>query len=233
MKKGNFQINGIPSILFGEPSNHLYLFIHGQSGCKEEAETFAEIAGGYGWQVLSIDLPEHGERKNEKHTFDPWHAVPDLLAVMSYAKSHWDWIAIRANSIGAWFSMLSFASENLKECLFVSPILDMHQLIQNMMLWADVSENQLELEHTIPTSFGQTLSWEYLSYVKKHPITKWSVPTEILYGGKDNLTEQSIVENFARYFGCRLTIMENGEHWFHTPEQLKVLDQWTINILQN
>jgi pimeloyl-ACP methyl ester carboxylesterase len=209
------------------------LFIHGQKGCKEEAEAFAKIAGSYGWQVLSIDLPGHGERKEEQNTFDPWHIVPELLTVMEYAKSNWNRIALRANSIGAWFSMLSFSNEDLKRCLFVSPILDMQQLISNMMLWAGVSEDQLRLEKTIPTSFGQTLSWEYLSYVKKHPITKWCFPTEILYGEKDNLTEHSIVENFTRHFGCSLTIMENGEHWFHTPEQLKFLDKWTSSSVEN
>ncbi|HEX9062915.1 MAG TPA: alpha/beta hydrolase [Clostridia bacterium] len=233
MKKEYFQIRGIPSVLWGEHSKNLFLFIHGQGGSKEEAETFAEIAGNYDWQVLSIDLPEHGERKEEKNTFDPWHTVPELLTVIKYAKSHWDSIALRATSIGAWFSMLSFANENLKRCLFVSPIVDMKQLIHNMMLWAGVTEDQLRLEKIIPTSFGQTLSWEYLSYVKKHPIIRWDFPTEILYGHKDNLTEHNIVENFTKHFGCRLTVLENGEHWFHTPEQLKVLDEWTIASLEN
>jgi pimeloyl-ACP methyl ester carboxylesterase len=233
MKKEYFKLQGIPTVVWGEPSKNLYLFIHGQGGCKEEAEAFAEIACCYGWQVLSIDLPEHGEREGEKSTFDPWHAVPELLTVMEYIKLHWNCIALRANSIGAWFSMLSFANENLKKCLFVSPILDMHQLIQNMMLWAGVSEGQLQLEQKIPTSFGQTLSWEYLCYVKKHPITKWSFPTEILYGDKDNLTEYNVVDNFTKRFVCRLNVMENGEHWFHTPEQLEVLDKWTSALFEN
>lgn len=232
MKKEYFNIQGIPAILLGEHSKSLYLFIHGQGGCKEEAEPFAEIAGTYGWQVLGIDLPEHGERREERNSFDPWHVVPELLTVMNHAKSRWDRIAIRANSIGAWFSMLSFADDDLEKCLFVSPILDMHKLIQNMMLWAGVSEDQLRLEQTIPTSFGQTLSWEYLTYVKEHPITNWDIPTEILYGDKDNLTEYSIVEDFTRNFRCRLTVMENGEHWFHTPEQLKVLDKWTSSSFE-
>ena len=26
--------------------------------------------------------------------------------------------------------------------------------------------------------------------------------------------------------GAALTVMENGEHWFHTPEQLAVLREW-------
>jgi pimeloyl-ACP methyl ester carboxylesterase len=233
MKREHFQIQGIPSILWGEPSRNLFLFIHGQKGCKEEAESFAEIASCYGRQVLSIDLPGHGERKEEKNTSDPWHTVPELLTIMEYAKSNWNWIALRANSIGAWFSMLSFSNENIKSCLFVSPILDMQQLIYNMMLWAGVSEDRLRLEKTIPTSFGQTLSWEYLSYVKKHPIRKWGFPTGILYGDKDNLTEYSIVENFAKHFGCSLTVMENGEHWFHTPEQLRFLDKWTNSSFEN
>lgn len=227
MKKEIFKIQEVPAILWGEPSKHLYLFIHGQSGCKEEAETFSEIAGFYGWQVLSIDLPEHGERKNEINAFDPWHAVPELLSVMKYAKSHWDHIALRANSIGAWFSMLSLANENLEKCLFVSPILDMQQLIKNMMHWADVSEDRLRQEQTITTAFGQTLSWEYLTYVREHPIVKWDHPTEVLYGSKDNLTERHIVESFTSRFGCSLTVFEDGEHWFHTPEQLKALDNWT------
>lgn len=233
MKIEQFKINGIPSVLWGEPSDKLYLYIHGQGGCKEEAEHFAEIADCYGWQVLSIDLPEHGERKGEKNMFDPWHTVPELTMVMNYAKSNWSSISLMANSIGAWFSILSFANEKLEKCLFVSPILDMHRLIQNMMVWAGVTEAQLEKEQIIPTSFGQTLSWEYLSYVKKHPITKWSFPTEILYADKDHLTEPEVVMDFTKRFGCSLTIMENGEHWFHTPEQLKVLDKWIRGVFEN
>lgn len=233
MKKDYFQIHGIPSILWGETSKYLYLFIHGQGGSKEEADSFAEIAVEYGCQVLSIDLPEHGDRIAEKNTFNPWNAVPELVSVMNYAKSNWNWIALRADSIGAWFSMLSFANDNLQKCLFVSPILDMNQLIHTMMQWADVSEEMLQLQQTIPTSFGQTLSWEYLTYVKKHPIANWDFPTEILYGDKDNLIEYSIVKKFARNYGCHLTVMENGEHWFHTTEQLKVLQQWTIASFKN
>ncbi|MCC0655141.1 alpha/beta hydrolase [Clostridioides sp. ES-S-0005-03] len=232
MEKKYFQIHGIPSILWGNPSNKLYIYIHGQCGYKEEAEIFANIAVNHGWQVLSIDLPKHGERKEENISFDPWNVVPELLAIMKYAKSNWNQIALYANSIGAWFSMLSFENENLEECVFVSPILDMQQLISNMMLWANVSEEQLKHELIIPTSFGHTLSWEYLQYVKKHPITKWNTTTRILYGKHDELTELSVVEKFTRHFNCNLTVIENGEHWFNTQEQLKVLNKWTNTLFE-
>jgi pimeloyl-ACP methyl ester carboxylesterase len=100
-----------------------------------------------------------------------------------------------------------------------------------MMIWANVSELQLERELIIPTSFGQTLSWEYLSYAKRHPITKWNIPTEILYGEHDELIDYDVVEKFAQQFGCNLTVMKNGEHWFHTQEQLGILSDWVRNSL--
>lgn len=83
------QVNEIPAILWGKDSKKLYLYIHGQGGYKEEAEMFSKIVNQYGWQVLSIDLPEHGERKSEINSFDPWHVVPELSMIMEYAKSKW------------------------------------------------------------------------------------------------------------------------------------------------
>lgn len=223
------QVNEIPAILWGKDSKKLYLYIHGQGGYKEEAEMFSKIVNQYGWQVLSIDLPEHGERKNEINSFDPWHVVPELSMIMEYAKSRWEKISLFANSIGAWFSMLSFEKENFWNCLFVSPVVDMKKLIAKMMNWANVSETQLEKERIIPTDFGQTLSWEYWQYVLAHPILKWKIPTKILYGEKDHLVDRQIIEEFAYKFNCDLTIMKNGEHWFHTKQQLDVMHKWIKN----
>ena len=215
-----------PAILWGEAAKKVFLYIHGKSGCKEEAELLAQIACRKGWQVLSFDLPEHGERKNERNAFNPWMAVPEIKAVYQYAERNWSRISIYANSLGAWFSMLALAEKSLEKCLFVSPVLDMRKLIETMMEWAGVSPERLEKEGEIATDFGETLSWKYFIYAKEHPIETWNYPTEILYGGKDNLTEQQIVVDFAAKFYCRLTVMEAGEHWFHTKEQLDVLRRW-------
>lgn len=75
-------IDGIPAIILGVPSRKIYLYIHGQSGNKEEAQSIAEVICRYGYQVLSIDLPEHGKRKGEINSFDPWHIVPELTGVI-------------------------------------------------------------------------------------------------------------------------------------------------------
>lgn len=226
MIREQIKIGDVPAIVWGKPSKKGFLFIHGQGGNKEEAQAFAQIAEECGYQVMSMDLPEHGDRKGQEPPLDPWHAVPELKKVMEYAKGRWDRISLRATSIGAWLSLLSFPNERLENCLFVSPVLDMERLISNMMQWAGVSEERLERERVIPTTFGQTLSWEYLTYVKAHPIQSWDFPTRILYGTADDLVERDVVESFTGKFGSDLTVMEGGEHWFHTPEQLKVLENW-------
>lgn len=85
MKKLEFEIAGIPALLVGEPSERLYLYVHGKMGCKEEALDFAERACPAGYQVLAIDLPEHGQRKGRAEKLLPWVAVPELQAVYRYA----------------------------------------------------------------------------------------------------------------------------------------------------
>lgn len=224
--KRTTQICGIPAIVWGVSTEKVYLYIHGQGGCKEEAEMLSNIVCQYGWQVLSVDLPEHGDRKNEINTFVPWQVIPELSMIIEYAKCQWKHISLFANSIGAWFSLLSYGNERLENCFFISPVLDMRKLISKMMNWANVSEIQLEQEQIIPTDFGQTLSWEYWEYVLKHPIEKWGVPTKILYGENDNLTDFDCVQHFAKKYDCVLNILEDGEHWFHTEQQLDAMRRW-------
>lgn len=219
-------IQNIPSVLYGDSNKNLYLYVHGKMGCKEEAAGLAEIVCPKGYQVLSIDLPGHGERTAEMERFVPWEVVPELQAVYGFAQQRWKKISLYANSIGAYFSLLAFRDVKLEESLFVSPILDMEKLIRDMMGWAGVTQEQLMEVGEIPTTFGETLSWKYLTYAVEHRIAKWDSPTAILYAGQDHLTAWETVEDFARRFGCTVTVMENGEHWFHTEEQLAVLDTW-------
>lgn len=233
MEQQRVSIGEVPAIIWGKPSKRLFLYIHGQSGNKEEAATFAELVCQRGFQVLSMDLPEHGQRKSDTDTFDPRHAVPELKTVMKYAQKHWQDISLFANSIGAWFGMLSFGEERLDQCLLVSPVVDMKQLVSKMMKWANVSETQLQRELVIPTDFGQTLSWEYWQYILEHPITKWEFPTWILYGEQDHLIDRDWVEDFSQKFKCNLTVVESGEHWFHTEDQLKALESWVNENIPN
>lgn len=62
-------------------------------------------------------------------------------------------------------------------------------------------------------------------YVRENPI-KWSIPTKILYGSNDNLTSLETMRESVRKIGASLTVMDGGEHWFHTAEQMAFLDRW-------
>ena len=47
------------------------------------------------------------------------------------------------------------------------------------------------------------------------------MPTEILYGSTDNLQSIDTINEFVNDNGAGLTVMESGEHWFHTKEQMR------------
>lgn len=121
--------------------------------------------------------------------------------------------------------MLALQEKPLRSALLLSPVVDMEDLITNMMQWANVSEAQLKEAGEISTDFDETLSWQYLCWVREHPY-RWKVPTQVLYGAKDNLTSRAVLEQFKQQTGAHLTIMEEGEHWFHTELQLAVLQEW-------
>ena len=53
-------VEGIPAVLWGEPSDRIYIYVHGKQGYKEYAEAFAKVAEEKGYQTLSFDLPIWG-----------------------------------------------------------------------------------------------------------------------------------------------------------------------------
>jgi alpha-beta hydrolase superfamily lysophospholipase len=226
MKKSFIKIEHIPAILWGDETDNVYICVHGKGGNKEEASGFAEKAEKQGFQVLSFDLPEHGERTDEKYPCMVWNCVRDLKIISEYARKGWNNIYLYCGSLGVYFSLLALKDMPLKKCLFLSPILDMEHLIKNMMKWFGVSEETLKEKKEIPTPMGETLNWDYYCYAKNNPIVRWDFPTAILYGSEDNLTEREVVEDFAKRFACDLTVLDGGEHWFHTEKQISFLEKW-------
>lgn len=194
-------------------SSTLILYIHGKGGTAGEAGHYKPLFPGC--DVVGLDYRAE----------TPWGAKEEFPAAFASLSEGYDRVILIANSIGAYFSMCALPQEKLKKAYFILPIVDMEKLIGNMMVWANVTENDLREKRTIETSFGETLSWEYLSYVCSHPIT-WNVPTEILYGKHDNLTDRVTITAFADTHGASLTVMETGEHWFHTDSQIAFLDSW-------
>ena len=194
------------------------IYIHGKGGSSFEINQYKESCLGF--DMVGIDYNE----------YLPWIVEKQIKSVYEKVEKTYEEIYILANSIGAYFTMYTLQNNNIKKALFISPILDMEQLILNMMNWANVSEETLCEKKEIPTDFGETLSWKYLCFVRENPIV-WNIPTEILYGEKDNLTSHETVDKFIKNHNAHLTVMENGEHWFHTEEQLIFLNNWLKNSL--
>ena len=144
MKKQELTLAGVPAILYGERSRKVYLYVHGKNGCKEEAERFANTACAAGWQVLAIDLPEHGARRDRPEQLLPWAVVPEIQAVYARMQPVWPHIRLYGVSIGAWLAMQALRAEKLEKALLVSPVVDMETLILSMMQGAHVTEEQLK-----------------------------------------------------------------------------------------
>lgn len=228
MIKENISIDNIPAILWGEKSSKLFIAVHGNMSSKSDVPIaiLAEETIPLGYQVLSFDLPEHGNRKEEPTLCKVQNCVADLEKVMRFAKTQSDSISLFANSIGAYFSLLAYKNEFLQQSLFLSPVVDMKRIISNMMKWLNITDERLEKEQEISTSIGHTLYWDYYQYVKQNPIIKWANPTSILFGKKDDLYEYNVLHSFATAFNCNFEVAENAEHYFHTDEDLKIYRNW-------
>lgn len=191
----------------------LVIYIHGKGGSAEEAEHYKALFPAS--DVVGLDYKAQ----------TPWEAEAEFPAYLDKQSQGYDSVILIANSIGAFLSMHALSNKKIDKALFISPIVDMERLIADMMLWANVTEEELQKKKKIPTTFGETLSWDSLCYVRTHPIA-WNTPTCILYGNKDNLTSYTTICEFADRIGAPLTVLNGGEHWFHTPEQMAFLDEW-------
>lgn len=237
MQKKLITIQGVPNVpavLYGDSSDELVLFVHGKMGSKYDGERCAELVTKKNKQLLAFDLPGHGDRQNQMANFKPWCITSEIDAILEYADSNYKSVELIGNSIGCYFTMLSSKSEILSKRLLICPILDMERLIMDMMTWANVTEDKLKAEGVIETSFGDSLDYDYLVYARENPIVlskKAGSNTHILYAGKDGLTSHQTVTSFSTKNNCELVIYEEGEHWFHTPEQLEVLDAFVKNRL--
>lgn len=194
------------------------VYIHGKDGNINEAKHYRQLFPSY--DVIGIDYKSSV----------PWEAREEIHNAILDLKEKYEKIILIANSIGAFFAMNADIEKYLSHAYFISPIVDMEKLIVDMMNWTGISESYLKDKGIVHTDLGEDLSWEYLCYVRKHPI-KWSVSTDILYGSKDNLTSLESMTAFVKSHHASLTIMDDGEHWFHTEEQMQFLDQWIRNCI--
>ena len=190
------------------------VYVHGKGGNAEEANYYRKFFND-DFDIIGFDY------KSE----NPWDTKSEFSDYFDSIIPEYNKTILIANSIGAYFSLISLADKKIEKAMLISPIVDVERLILDMMTRANVSEEELSIKKEIETPFGETLSWEYLSYVRKNPI-HWNIPTGILYAEKDNMTSISTITDFSKKINANITVMSGGEHWFHTKEQMDFLDNW-------
>jgi len=193
--------------------NKTMVYIHGKGGSAEEAKHYTSLFETC--NVIGFDYTAQF----------PWEAEEEFQNFFDSIGRKYESVTVIANSIGAYFTMISLYDKQIEKAFFISPVVNMEKLITDMMMLANVTEEELHKKAEIKTAFGETLSWKYLCYVREHPVV-WSIPTHILYGEKDHLTSYETISAFANGNHATLTVMKNGEHWFHTEEQMQYLDNW-------
>lgn len=140
----------------------------------------------------------------------PWEVLPLLNEVCDYLYRNWQSVSVRANSIGSWFSLLALQGKKVEQALFVSPLLDMKKFIEEQPARED----------------------DYYEWVINNPITRWNAPTYILRPEIDFVVSEAVGHDFIIKHNCQVTTMPNGEHWFHTPEQLAFLKAWEESAIR-
>ena len=148
------------------------IYIHGKGGDAEEALHYKSLFSDC--DVIGLDYTAQF----------PWEAKEEFPLLFNSIYRNYKTVEIIANSIGAYFAINALSNQQIEKAYFISPIVDMERLIADMMIWANVTEDELKEKKEIQTTFGETLSWDYLCYVRENPII-WKIPTHILYGEKD------------------------------------------------
>ena len=120
----NLCVEGIPAILWGKETGKMVVAVHGNMSNKadEPIVLLAEAAIPSGYQVLSFDLPQHGDRKEEPTLCKVQNCVHDLGTIMNYVRRGTKDVSLFACSMGAYFSLLAYQDVGLRQCLFLSPV---------------------------------------------------------------------------------------------------------------
>ena len=189
------------------------LYLHGLGGSAEEAAHYKPLFPDC--DVIGLDY----------HGIAPWDAGKEIREAVLRLCTKYERAQLIGNSLGVFLAMHAGIDGLLKRAYFISPVVDMEALIFARMAQDGVTEEMLKEKGTVPGSFGLVHSWDYLCYVREHRV-EWSVPTAILYAEHDDLTPFETIAAFAKAHNASLTVMPNGEHWFHTEEQMAFLDDW-------
>ena len=96
---------------------------------------------------------------------------------MNYAKTL-EKVSVFACSIGAYFSLLAYQNDVIEKALFLSPVVNMERIIENMMKWFNVTPELLQNDYR-DTNWSKVILGLFM-LCKEHPINTWNIDTYIV-----------------------------------------------------
>lgn len=232
MKKERININGIPAILWGDESTQIVIVTHGSQSHKEDRfiQCCAENLCKRGFQVLSFDLPEHGERKAKLPIHTVRQAIEDLNEIYNYSNQRYSSIIGIGCSLGAYYTLVAYQRKPLKYGALLSPVVDLIELTHQMLENDSRTIEDVMIQNEITLSNGIVVRYEDYQYLRDHQVSKITFPLSILYGLNDKLISYRSIEKFISKHDCECIISDKSKHYFHTKEDMIQIDQWLNRI---
>lgn len=110
---------------------NVVIYIHGKYGTVEEAEYYKKFFNEA--DIIGFEYTSEY----------PWDFQKEFSNFIDNIYIKYKKISIIANSIGAYFTMLSLTNKNIEKAFFISPIVDMEKLITDMMFLENITEEEL------------------------------------------------------------------------------------------
>ena len=102
---------------------NLVVYVHGKGGSAQEAEHYKSLFPKD--KVIGFDYRSQ----------TPWQAKKEFFAFFAEKKEQCKHLTLIANSIEAYFTLSSLDETLVDRAYFISPVVDMENLICNMMQW--------------------------------------------------------------------------------------------------
>ena len=192
--------------------NSSIVYIHGLYGNHRESDFYSFFSKKH--DVIGLDYQDG----------NPWEVKEKIIKEFSEIYSKYKTVYVIANSIGAFYTYMYLSDFRIAKAFFISPLVNMRQVIEKTAKSHKITIEQLKEERIITLEDGQVLSYDF--YESLSSKDNWSAKTHILYGEKDKLVDKESIYKFVVNHNASLTIMKNGEHYFHTPGQLKYIRKW-------
>ena len=192
--------------------NSCIVYIHGLYGSYKEADFYSFL--NKKCDIIRLDYQDG----------NPWEAKDKLVKEFAKVTSNYKTIYVIANSIGAFYTFMYLSDFRIAKAFFISPLVNMRQVIEKTAKTHKITIEQLKERKIITLDDGQVLSYDF--YESLSIKDNWKTKTHILYGEKDKLVDKDSIYKFVTNHNSSLTVMKNGEHYFHTPGQLKYIRKW-------